>query len=70
MSRVSSMAPKMCLASELTLWELCVFSGHKTLSYEIDNLINISGLYLGYISVSCSKLSLLVTPLILIRALG
>lgn len=70
MSEVSSVTPKMCLTTELTLWELCVFSGYKPLSYEIDNLINVSGLYSGYMSVSCSKLSLLVTPLVLIRALG
>lgn len=70
MSRVSSVAPKMCLETEWTLYELCVFSGHKPLSYEIDNLINISGLYLGFMSVSCSKLSLLVAPLVLVRALG
>lgn len=69
-SRASSMAPKMCLATEWTLCELCVLSGYKHLSYEIDNLINISGLYLGCMSVSCSQLSLLVTSLALKRALG
>lgn len=31
MSRVSSVAPKMCLETEWTLYELCVFSGHTLL---------------------------------------
>lgn len=51
MSRVSSVAPEMCLATELTVWELCEFSGHRLFSYEIDNLINISGLCSGCMSV-------------------
>lgn len=70
MCEVSSVALEMCLAAELTLWELCVVSWHKPLSYEIDSLITVSVLYSGCVSVSCSKLSLLVTPLVLIRALG
>lgn len=59
----------MCLATELALWELCEFSGHRPLSYEIDNLVSIKwSPFRMY--VCCSKLSLLVTPLVLITALA
>lgn len=67
MSKVSSVAPKVYLAID-PVGAMCVFR-HKPLFYEIDSLINISGVYSVFMSVSSSKLSLLVTPVVL-RALG